>query len=369
MGSSRIPIPASDLDGLSRATLRELKKLVDQRSNSYTVAFFPISSVVFVVILYLNAKVAEFLFQRHSTVYRSMTYANKRTSVMYILNVIYTLVVLILQLIASPMLAEKYTVERADLIKVAATIVSLLYLFEIVYRESMRTQMLIHHSATLFAVCLVSGTLDSTHHPSILVTGLVWLFQASTEQLTFIALLMYRLKYPVRHVAWLLKVSAIQNLIPKFAFAIYVLVWWGLRQVQNNDTSVDVAYSVILFICLFTLIPVQIYGSWVLVKVADGMLKRVRTEVGKPEEKPYPFSNKGAIAGAGTSRVKILTPQESMGNMDIWFKPSTGEADDSDDERTLASTSDYKGRSCDEASTHSSCTLQGSYATIIVEEV
>lgn len=66
---------------------------------------------------------------------------------MYILNVIYTLVVLILQLIASPMLAEKYTVERADLIKVAATIVSLLYLFEIVYRESMRTQMLIHHFA------------------------------------------------------------------------------------------------------------------------------------------------------------------------------------------------------------------------------
>lgn len=145
-----------------------------------------------------------------------MTQANKRTSVMYILNVIHTTAVLVLQLIASPSLAEEYTVLRTDLIRIAATIVSLLYLFEIIYRESMRTQMLVHHFAvsnlhhlvtdlfvllpdlvnaksnlflpllfqTLFAICLVAGTLDTSHHPSLIVTALVWLFQVGSPHVS-----------------------------------------------------------------------------------------------------------------------------------------------------------------------------------------
>lgn len=187
-----------------------------------------ISSIVYIVILYLNAQFVSFILHRFSSTYRQMTTTNKRTSTMYILNILHTSMVLILQLIASPSLAEKYTVERTDLIRIAATIVSLLYLFEIIYRESMRIQMLIHHFAvssffphqnrvfprhffppafclmllcrqserlldwlgtnlffpylfrqTLFAICLVAATLDASHHPSLIVTALVWLFQAS----------------------------------------------------------------------------------------------------------------------------------------------------------------------------------------------
>ena len=48
-------------------------------------------------------------------------------------------------------------------------------------------------SQTIFAICFVNGVLATTHHPSLIVTGLVWLFQATTEQLSFVALLMCKL--------------------------------------------------------------------------------------------------------------------------------------------------------------------------------
>lgn len=76
-----------------------------------------------------------------------MNETHRRTSVMYVLNIIHTTIVLVLQLVAAPTLAQEYTVSRTDMIRVAATIVSLLYLFEMIYRHSMRLQMLVHHFA------------------------------------------------------------------------------------------------------------------------------------------------------------------------------------------------------------------------------
>jgi cytochrome b subunit of formate dehydrogenase len=75
----------------------------------------------------------------------STTY--QKTSVTYVLTVIYTTIVLVLQLIASPVLAKQYTVQSANLIRIAGTIISFLYLFELMYRESMRIQMIVHHFA------------------------------------------------------------------------------------------------------------------------------------------------------------------------------------------------------------------------------
>lgn len=64
--------------------------------------------------------------------------------------------------------------------------------------------------------------------------------------------------------------------IPKFGFAIYLIVWWGQKQVQDHSTATEISYSVIFFICLFTLIPTQVYGSWVLWRVAQGLTKRAK---------------------------------------------------------------------------------------------
>lgn len=106
-----------------------------------------IASIVYLVALYSNAKLLEYLFQRFSEVYRTISHAKKRSCVMYVLSIIHTTAALALQLAASPSLVKKYTVQRTEFIIIAGVIVSFLYLFELVYRESIRPQLFVHHLA------------------------------------------------------------------------------------------------------------------------------------------------------------------------------------------------------------------------------
>jgi hypothetical protein len=51
--------------------------------------------------------------------------------------------------------------------------------------------------------------------------------------------------------------------IPKFVFAIYLLIWWGEKQMHNKE-PMDIAFSVVLFIAIACLQVTQVYGSWVV---------------------------------------------------------------------------------------------------------
>jgi hypothetical protein len=50
--------------------------------------------------------------------------------------------------------------------------------------------MLMHHFATLFAIFFVGSALDKTKNPAYVVSALLWLFQATTEQSVFVGLLL-----------------------------------------------------------------------------------------------------------------------------------------------------------------------------------
>lgn len=43
---------------------------------------------------------------------------------------------------------------------------------------------------------------------------------------------------------------------------------------RNTSNANDIAFSVVFFACLFTLIPTQVYGSWILWKVADRISRK-----------------------------------------------------------------------------------------------
>lgn len=58
--------------------------------------------------------------------------------------------------------------------------------------------------------------LQMSMHIEIICAGLLWLFQATTEQSIFIGLLLYRLKYPRRIVEPTLKFAAVQSLYVVF---------------------------------------------------------------------------------------------------------------------------------------------------------
>ncbi|KAJ6593316.1 hypothetical protein B0H19DRAFT_1089804 [Mycena capillaripes] len=208
----------------------------------------------------------------------ALSFDHKRNTVAYILNTFWTTVTLILQLCASPILAERYSIETVDIVKLAGLIVSGLYIFELIYRSSIRLPILIHHFCTLFATILIVCTLEKTQHPALATLGLLWIFHATTEQSIFIGLIMYRLRYSKSAVQRVLYFAAVQSLVFKFAFSVYLYVWWGLKLAGDHSLAMDVAFSVLFVLTLSCLMVTQVYGSWAAWSIARAM---------SSEKKPY----------------------------------------------------------------------------------
>ncbi|KIY66840.1 hypothetical protein CYLTODRAFT_354298 [Cylindrobasidium torrendii FP15055 ss-10] len=76
----------------------------------------------------------------------------------------------------------------------------------------MRWPLLVHHFCTIFSVVFLQVVLQMTLNPALASAGLIWIFQATTEQSLFIGLFIYRLRYPKKIVQWTLKFAAVQGL-------------------------------------------------------------------------------------------------------------------------------------------------------------
>ncbi|KAJ7496696.1 hypothetical protein FB451DRAFT_1162830 [Mycena latifolia] len=198
-----------------------------------------VPAVLYFLLLYVSAKITEQYLSRFSIVFPTLSFDHRRNTVAYCLNTFWTTVVLVLQLCASPfkLLAEKYTFDRIDLVKLAGLLVS--------------------------GLC--------TQHPALAVLGLLWIFHASTEQSIFIGLIMYRLQCSKILVQWTLYFSAVQSFLFKFAFSIYLYVWWELKLARNHEQAIDLAFSILFILTLTCLMITQGYGSWAAWSIARWM--------------------------------------------------------------------------------------------------
>ncbi|KAE9401812.1 hypothetical protein BT96DRAFT_743014, partial [Gymnopus androsaceus JB14] len=89
----------------------------------------------------------------------------------------------------------------------------------------MRWPLLIHHFCTVFAIVLLLNVLSYTGHHTLIAAGEIWLFQATTEQIVFIGLFMYRLCVPLGWTCDMLCFGAVQSFIFRIAFAAYLVFW------------------------------------------------------------------------------------------------------------------------------------------------
>jgi len=223
---------------------------------------FSVSCVLYMLLLYVVAKAIEFPLRRFSRAYRDMSFGNQRNTVTYVMDICFTTIGLILQLIALPVLNFRYTYGNVAMLKATTLIISGLYIFELTYRVSMRWPLMAHHFCTIFAIVLLLSMLSYQKHPQLIGAGEIWLFQATTEQSVFIGLLMYRLGCSDKATSRLLYFASIQSFICKLAFAAYLLAFWGENLVQFHSTSDDVALSVLLATLTVLLMCTQIYGAW-----------------------------------------------------------------------------------------------------------
>lgn len=203
-----IATSADEYSHLSPTSIANLEEIAQQPANSTTIALFSIPIFVLWRVVYFSAQATECALARYTKNFRLLSFANQRTCVMYVLNIFYTTVAFGVQLAAYKVLYEDFTFINTRCVKIAGIVISVLYLFELTYRPAMRAQMLTHHFCTLFITFFLIACLQETQNPSIFVTALCWLFQATTEQGIFVGLLMYRFRGSPAVVPTVLRVGA-----------------------------------------------------------------------------------------------------------------------------------------------------------------
>ncbi|GAA5988581.1 hypothetical protein JCM11641_004609 [Rhodosporidiobolus odoratus] len=265
-----------DMASLSQKSIDELGKAKLTLVYPTTIAFFSVPTFAFFCILYFSAKLSEYLLYRYSLEYRLLTPVVKRNVVIYALNTLYTTIALIFQLIAAPALAHSYTHLGIQTIIITACMISANYVFEMIYRDSMRPSLLAHHLFTLLAIMSLFISIENNFHPATVTIGVIWLFQATTEQSIFIGLLMYRLKYNPKIVRAVLRFAAIQSFLVKFFFAVYLLVEHSLKLVQFTTAATDVYFSVIVYSVGMLLLTTQAYGSWAVWAISLKLSKQLK---------------------------------------------------------------------------------------------
>ncbi|CEH19546.1 hypothetical protein CBOM_06857 [Ceraceosorus bombacis] len=268
--------PAPIVSSLSADSLEQLGKVVALKATPEMPYWFPVGLFALLVTLYvigqlLQNRILAWLIGAQK--WRAMKAEHRRTMVIYVLQTLITTIVLIMQCFCLPLLGLAFTERRTELMRACATLIGGLYVFELIWRSTMRPTMIAHHIITLFVMSLAIVLLSKLSDPSFVLTGLLWLFQATTEQTTFVALFMYRLQVSPRILRPMFRVASVQSLVFKMASIAGTIFVWVKWQLHGNG-DLYTAYSVIFWIATIGLAVTQIWGSWVVWIMGDTLEKR-----------------------------------------------------------------------------------------------
>ncbi|GAK67468.1 uncharacterized protein PAN0_018d5696 [Moesziomyces antarcticus] len=263
------------LSHLSPASLGEVVKMADQRMNVETPYVFPIAFVTLLFILYFIANLLHNLLLpcMVGRKWRDIKAEHRRTLVVYVLQLVITTLVVAMQLSVCSLISLRFALWKVNVVRACACLIAALYLFELIYRYRMTYPMIAHHLITCFAMSLALVMCERLQDPSYVITGLLWIFQATTEQTTFVALFMYRLKAPARMLRTVFRIAAVQSIVFKFA-SIAGTIWMWIKFQRRADGQLYTAWDALYWICTAGLAVTQVWGAWVVWKMGDSLEQR-----------------------------------------------------------------------------------------------
>eukprot|EP01102_Stenamoeba_stenopodia_P011110 TRINITY_DN339_c0_g3_i2.p1 TRINITY_DN339_c0_g3~~TRINITY_DN339_c0_g3_i2.p1 ORF type:complete len:889 (+),score=191.51 TRINITY_DN339_c0_g3_i2:204-2870(+) len=246
--------------------------------SAFTYGYFLNVFIITIVGMWLISWLIEFFGRSFWFKFRKMALAHQRAVVSYILELLVQTAVLGWELYIYSTITwiDKDQDFQGNIIRqavLACSIVGALYIWELIYRISLRGQILAHHLVVLILMMTIIYRLDyyddsNTVH---LVQPFTFLaMTAITEQPIFLALLLYRFDYKY---SWLFYASAVQNFFTKlflhavglYYYCVYVVHW---------DLFWAIYYPMIV---LGLLLPAQIYAIY-----AQYVLGKRCVKKGKP---------------------------------------------------------------------------------------
>ncbi|CAG8488463.1 3654_t:CDS:2 [Ambispora leptoticha] len=244
--------------------IEEFIKIHQEQINQTTIFIYTTNHVFYLMILYFSAKIIERALKKYSP---DMSIEHLRNCTTYILEIFVTTVGLCILLAMYNLIINKeISLRDYKLGQVVALLICDLYIFELLYRTTMRRPLIAHHLTTMVMMSLsiyviVSGGLTVYPHAILL------LFQATTEQSTFLGLLFYRIK--PKYASDVLLFSSIQVFIVKVGTLAWCFVFWAQDMLPNKDhLKICDGWNVIFPIGAFILFLTQLWATYVVYKIA-----------------------------------------------------------------------------------------------------
>ncbi|KAL9939493.1 hypothetical protein V8E36_001310 [Tilletia maclaganii] len=255
-------------------TISRLSEMLSAQPLPSTPYFYhSCTFILFVILWALAALISKALASIYQARFTTLTYDQRRTMEIYVLNIILTTVAALLQFAAIGAFSLQFYAWQFNIIRAVAILISANYCCEMLYRPRMRAPMIAHHILTLFITMLSMSVLYANRNPTMMLSGTMLLFLATLEQPTFIALFLYRLRYPTHTVKRWLYYSSIQTIACKSLAALGAVIVWGRWQVVDRGALAK-AYDVLFVLAIVGLYVTQWWGASVTWKMSRTIEQR-----------------------------------------------------------------------------------------------
>jgi hypothetical protein len=228
---------------------------------------------IWLVVLLVRTVLSRIHFFGIDKSFNELSEDKKRNVLTYVMQLIITSMVFVLQVVGSWeilfLFEDSTSQDHLDLLAFAGQSLSVLYVWELIYREKIGLPLLIHHLLTLSVMQLLTASSSDTSDLTYLRLLVIFGFYASTEQVTFIALFCFRLNIFSSSHAFLFYAATAQAFILKTLLTAVLIVYYCIaflarKTVDNQPTSWKWFWKV-CFIPLVALLYVsQMYACKIL---------------------------------------------------------------------------------------------------------
>ncbi len=257
---------------------------------------YPWFAITFFIAFWLTSHLIRFALQRGPTkmsnAFLALDDEKQRNTITYVTEIIVTTATLVMQIYGSIDVLFKWSDEtsqdRVEWMAISLQLITVLYVWELIYRLRIGWPLLVHHLVTLLLIQLVVLTFDETRQFVYKRGGILLGFHATTEQLSFVALFFYRTKLVQgKKLSFLFKFSAIQTFLFKTVATIgSFYVYWEILTSDVPDESGWSTFWKIAFIpLLLGLFASQLYACYILYIIGKRVCPDTNTVGDNKDEK------------------------------------------------------------------------------------
>jgi hypothetical protein len=244
-------------------------------------------------------------FGRTSEVFRGLATDKKRNVITYIIQFLMTTMACILQIWGGVDIlfnfADTTPPYRLDWLSFAFQTIVVLYVWELIYREKIGIPLLIHHLVTILLIQLASASFYDTYDVVYLRFGTLLGFYATTEQLSFVVLFLYRLKlYPKSHSTLFLVAGALAFII-KTGITIFGLAYYGWMMVNETIVYQNTNWNWFWSVCFVPLVVLLYFAQFYSCKILWNLHLKCKRSVAVERQPDTKEENPNSLQDSATS--------------------------------------------------------------------